>query len=116
MRASLQTLAYQSYESYTAPLEVLERNPQTKHAIVDYRELVKAPRETVTQVYRELGFPISPAFEEILLEEEKRSGRHETTHRYSLDEFGLDAGEIQAELAPLFDRFEWPRSPIAKPR
>ena len=28
----------------------------------------------------------------------------------------IDAGDIQAELAPLFDRFEWPRSPIAKPR
>ena len=38
---------------------------------------------------------------EILLEEEKRSGRHETTHRYSLYEFGLDAGEIQERLQRL---------------
>ena len=109
MQHSLKILAKQSYESYTAPLDVLARNPGTKHAVVDYRELVASPRETVMQVYADLGFEIDAAFDAALEQVAKRSGQHETTHRYSLDEFGLDADEIQRELAPLFERFEWPR-------
>ena len=112
MHQSLHTLAQQSYETYTEPLAVLSRNPETKHSVVDYRELVAAPKATVQKIYADLGFTVDDRFETELGREEERSGRHETTHRYSLQEFGLDAGEIQRELAELFDEYEWPRSPL----
>ena len=39
--------------------------------------------------------------------QQKRAREHETTHRYSLEEFGLQGGEIRAELVDLFERFGW---------
>lgn len=111
MLRSLRTLAHQSYETYTGPLDVIARHPETRSAIVDYRALVDDTSNTVKQAYRDLELSISPEFEKVLEEEGARSGRHETTHRYSLEEFGLSKDEIHTELAALFERFDWPRDP-----
>ncbi len=37
----------------------------------------------------------------------ERGRPHASTHAYSLEEHGLEAGEIRRRLAPLFDRFGW---------
>ena len=111
MFRSLRILAEQSYETYTAPLEVIANHKEIRSAIVDYRELVDDTRNTVQKVYAELELPISAEFQKILGEEGARSGRHETTHRYSLEEFGLSKDEIHSELEDLFERFQWPRGP-----
>jgi len=76
-------------------------------AVVDYRDLVSAPKATVVDVYRRLGLDVSPEFDRILDEQERRARAHETTHRYSLEEFGLARDEIRTRLADLFDRYGW---------
>jgi hypothetical protein len=107
MERSLRALAQQSFHTYRYPLEVLARHPETRQAVLDYRELVSEPRASLERAYEQLGFAMSPAFREVLLAAEKRAKAHETGHRYSLEEFGLRAGEIRAELDDLFDRFHW---------
>ncbi len=107
MERSLRALAEQSFHTYRHPLRVLARHPETKQAVLDYRELVAEPLRTLERAYEQLGFAMSPAFREALLAAEKRAKAHETGHRYSLEEFGLRAGEIRAELADLFERFHW---------
>jgi hypothetical protein len=107
MSRSLRALAAQSFHSYKYPLEVLARHPNTKQAIVDYRELVAQPKRTVEAVYAQLGFPMSPEFSQVLTAEEQRAKSHETTHTYSLEEFGLKSEEIHAALADLFERYGW---------
>jgi omega-hydroxy-beta-dihydromenaquinone-9 sulfotransferase len=107
MQRSLRVLAEQSTHTYRYPLEVLARHPQTRRAIVDYRELVAEPKRVVESVYAELGLPLTPAFESVLVAEQQKASRHETAHRYSLEEFGLRGDEIRAELADLFERFRW---------
>ena len=111
MQGSLRVLAEQSYHTYRHPLEVLARHPETPHAIVDYAELVAAPRRVVEQVYRALGLPLSSAYAAILVAEEERARQHETTHRYDLAEFGLRADAIHAELKELCERFGWQEPP-----
>jgi hypothetical protein len=108
---SLGALAEQSFHTYRHPLEVLARHPETRHAIVDYRELVAEPRRTIERVYEQLGFEITPAFRDVLLGEEKRARRHETRHRYSLAAFRLRPDAIRSELADLFERFGWDAQP-----
>lgn len=110
MIPSLRVLAGQSFHTYTYPLGVLARHPETPHAIVDYRELVAHPARTVETVYAQLGFPVSPAFGQVLSAEERRARSHETTHRYSLAEFGLESDAIHAALADLFARYGWDAS------
>jgi omega-hydroxy-beta-dihydromenaquinone-9 sulfotransferase len=107
MNRSLRALADQSFHTYKYPLEVLARHPNTKQAIVDYRELVAQPKRTVEAVYAQLGFPMSSEFSQVLTAEEQRAKSHETTHTYSLDEFGLKSDEIHAALADLFERYGW---------
>lgn len=103
---SLRVLAEQSIHSYTHPLEVLARHPEVRSAMVDYRELVAAPDATMRRVYDELGLHLgSQAAAEF--EAAGRRHGHETAHRYSLAEFGLDAAAIRTALAPMFDQFGW---------
>lgn len=107
MERSLRVLAEQSFHTYRHPLEVLARHPETPHAIVDYAELVAAPKQTVERVYAQLGIEMTEGFERALAAAQERSRRHETSHRYSLEQFGLEAGEIRAKLGDLFERFGW---------
>jgi hypothetical protein len=103
----LRILAEQSFHTYRHPLEVLARHPETPQAVVDYRDAVADPAGTIEQVYHQLGFPMTPEYREVLLAEGKRARKHVSGHAYSLEEFGLGAGEIRTRLADLFDRHGW---------
>jgi hypothetical protein len=113
---SLRVLADQSFHSYRHPLEVLARHPEVARAVVDYRDLVASPKATVTDLYRRLGLDISPEFDRVLDEQERRSREHETTYRYSLEEFGLARDEIHTRLADLVARYGWGAEEAASPR
>ena len=107
IRESIRTMISLSYETYLYPLQALARHPQTPQAVVDYRELVAEPMRAVEKIYDALGLEMSEAFRATLRREQERTRRHETEHRYSLAEFGLDDAEIRRTLAPLFERFQW---------
>jgi len=108
MQKGFERLVEQSLHSYEYPDEVLDHHPELTLAEVDYRDLISHPKQVVRRVYADLGFAMSPDFEAILDEAQRKAGQHETRHRYSLAEFGLDEGEIRQRLAPLFERFDWP--------
>jgi len=106
-RRCLQILANQSWSSYRHPLETLEAHPETKGAVVDYRDLTSDPAATIERVYQDLGLPITDAFRETLAGEGKREQKHRTGHHYSLEEFGLEGDAIRERLGDLFERFQW---------
>jgi len=105
VRESLRVLAEASFHNYEHPLAVLAAHPEVPRAVVDYRDLVGDPAGTVRRVYDELGLEVGPELEAALAREQGRE--HRTTHRYSLEEFGLEADEIRTRLAPLFEEFGW---------
>lgn len=103
---SLRVLADQSVHSYEHPLRVLARHPEVPSSVVDYRELVANPAETMRRIYVELGLRLGPEAAAEFDAADKRRG-HETAHRYSLAEFGLDPGHIKAHLTGLFNEYDW---------
>lgn len=103
----LRILANQSWNTYLHPLEALERHPEVKGAVVDYRDLTSDPAATIERIYEDLDIPMTDAFREQLAAEGKRERKHRTRHTYSLEEFGLEADAIRTELAVLFERFQW---------
>lgn len=107
IRESTRVMTDLSYEHYLLPEAVLDRHPGVRRAVIDYRELVSAPRATIEKVYADLGVAMTPQMSGFLAAEEARARKHETEHRYSLEEFGLEHQEIRRRLAPLFDRFKW---------
>ena len=96
-----------SYETYLYPREALARHPGTPCATIDYRRLTTDPRSTIEAAYAELGLAMTPEYRAFLAAEAARARKHETEHRYSLAEFGLDDQEIRRRLAPLFEQFQW---------
>jgi len=107
----LRILANQSWHTYQHPIDVLDSHPETRGAIVDYRDLTSDPASTIERVYRDLDLPMSDEYREILAGESKREKAHKTSHTYSLEEFGLEADAIRRELAGLFERFQWDAEP-----
>jgi len=101
----LRILADQSWHTYRHPLETLAAHPETRGAVVDYRDLTSDPAAAIERVYHDLGLPMSDAFREVLAQEGKRE--HKTRHRYSLEEFGLEGDVIREQLGDLFERFQW---------
>jgi len=116
MQSSLRILAGMSFHNYQHPLAVLARHPETKRAIVDYRELVAEPKRVIEEVYAQLGFPVSSGYAAALEQEQKRARKHETSHRYSLEEFGLESTAIRSGLAELFERYRWDEEPASVER
>ncbi len=104
---TLKILANQSWHTYLHPIETLDASPQTRGAIVDYRDLTSDPAATIERVYRDLALPLSDDYRESLVGEGKRERQHQTRHTYSLEQFGLEADAIRNELGVLFDRFGW---------
>ena len=103
----LSILAEQSFHTYLYPLEVIARHPEVPHAVIDYRDLVSDPVASIESIYRAIGLPLSPGYREVLLAEGKRARQHKSSHSYSLEKFGLDAGAIRKGLAGLFEQYRW---------
>jgi len=105
IRYSLRVLADQSFDAYQHPLEVLAKHPDTRACVVDYRDLVSQSSITMRRIYDELGLELSQTVADAI---DSAAGQaHESTHRYCLEEFGLDPDEIHTQLADLFERFHW---------
>ncbi len=103
----LEVLVGQSWSTYMHPLLTLEEHPETRGAVVDYRDLTSDPAATIERVYQDLGLPMTDAFREVLAGEGKRERKHQTRHSYSLEEFGLERDAIRKNLGDLFERFRW---------
>jgi hypothetical protein len=103
---SLRVLADQSFDTYQRPLDVLARHPEVRSVVVDYRELIQQPEATMRRIYRELELDLGPLAATAFRSAAARGG-HESAHRYSREEFGLDPHEIHTRLAVLFDEYQW---------
>jgi len=106
-RHCLEVMVETSFDSYLHPLEILDANPRTRRAIVDYRELASDPGAAIERLYKDLDLQIGDAYRERLARLARREKRQATRHRYSLAEFGLEGDAIRARLGELFERFQW---------
>jgi hypothetical protein len=103
-------LAEQSFDTYLHPLAVLEAHPETRCAVVDYRDLVSNPADTIRDVYAALDLELSDGFATKLAGAGRRAATHVSTHAYSLEAFGLEADAIAQRLSNLFERYGWDRA------
>lgn len=104
---TLEILTDQSFHTYMHPIEALDAHPETRGAIVDYRDLTSDPAATIEEIYRTLELEMTDAFRAELAKQGKRERKHTTDHEYSLEEFGLEADAIRDRLGVLFERFGW---------
>lgn len=84
--------------------------PDHRHAFVVMNELAAAPAGTVKGLYERFGFPVTGAYAERLAEEEARNRTYSSSHKYSLEQFGLTVEEVEAGLDFLFERFNFEKA------
>lgn len=108
---SLQVLETMSYDCFHIPKQVLQQNPQIRSIVLDYRELVAQPRQTIELLYQTLGLPMTDKYAAILSEREGKSKKHKTKHSYSAEEFGMDVGKMHQELAAFYEEYRWEAPP-----
>lgn len=107
---SLELLTQTCYESFTHPKAVLEKHPHVPHMLVDYRQLITEPRQTIHALYKNLGMNVSEQYDQYLIEHEQKEKSHKTHFRYSIDEYdGLSVEKIEQQLDEFFTLYNWER-------
>jgi hypothetical protein len=77
------------------------RHDQAQFADVYYDDFVRDPIGTVEAVYAHFGLPFTGEARAAMadLHDESRAGSAKPAHRYSLEDFGLTAGEVDERFA-----------------
>jgi omega-hydroxy-beta-dihydromenaquinone-9 sulfotransferase len=104
---SLRALADMSFDCYRLPKRALEQHPNVPHYVVDYRDLVSQPKQTVLAVCQTLNLDISLSYQQTLDQEQSKARQHKTSHSYSLAEYGLDSRMIRTQLDEFFEYYRW---------
>jgi omega-hydroxy-beta-dihydromenaquinone-9 sulfotransferase len=106
---SLAVLENMSYDCFRLPRDVLRQHPQTPSMVVDYRDLVTQPKDTIEKLYQNFGLPVSETYAKVLAERDSEARAHTTKHSYSAKEFGMDVEKMQHELAEFYAQYHWPK-------
>jgi hypothetical protein len=83
-------------------------NPAQYHCI-DYRDLVRNPREAIEKVYAHFNWPMSDALRTRLDDASQRQEKFKSKHEYTLEEYGLSKEWIQRDLGELLDFYKLER-------
>ena len=76
---------------------------------VQYLDLLDDPVATIGRAFEELGVPMSPELPDLVRDYLGRKPQNRFgVHRYTLSDYGFDAAEVRAELAPYIDAFDVP--------
>ncbi|MFK7978334.1 MAG: sulfotransferase [Halioglobus sp.] len=105
---SLNVLETMSYDCFHIPRNVLRQHPMTPAVVVDYRELVTRPKETIEALYQVFSIPMSPVYRLVLDERDEKAREHKTKHSYSAKEFGMDIDRMYVELEEFYETYDWP--------
>lgn len=90
---------------YTYPIEQLDKRPESCRVIETYDNLVSDPGAFVKDIYDRFDFTITPEYQQYLDGETEKSKKYQSKHSYSLDQYGLNAGQVVSDFKPIFDRF-----------
>ncbi len=90
---------------YDYTIRQLEQGPASSYLVVRYADLVGDLDRTITRIYAEFQFQITPQYVAALQEEVEKARRYESRHEYSLAEMGLTREQIAVEYRDVIARF-----------
>jgi len=86
-------------------LSEIDGDPAERSAFAPLQEVRNDVEGFVTRLYRRFGWEVSPSFSLVLDGESERGRSHESKHRYSLEEFGLEREDLRRRFHGLNRRF-----------
>lgn len=97
---------------YIHPHQYLKHLPPQQYIKVRFRDLVKNPKEAVETIYEQFGMEITPEYRKILIEETEKAKQFTSSHKYSLQEMGLDSDTLTQEFDPAIEEYGIETLPI----
>jgi hypothetical protein len=79
--------------------QLRQRVPESRHAALGMPELRTGLGERITAIYARFGLALSPAFAQVLADEDGKSRRYRSAHRYSLEQFGMTSASLCERFA-----------------
>ena len=101
--------ARQAVEWYKHLYAFRERVEPRQYYCIDYRELIRNPRETVEKLYEHFGWSMSEGYRTRLEAATERQREFKSKHEYTLEEFGLTKEWIQQELGEVMETYHLER-------
>lgn len=90
---------------YIYPHQYLKNLPPDQYIKVNFRDLVKNPKEVIENIYQRFGIEITPEYQRILVEETEKARHYTSNHSYPLGKMGLDDTALTEEFNPIFKDF-----------
>lgn len=97
-------------EALDKAMKIRDNSKKSHFIDILYKDLVKSPIETIKKIYDYFGFDYTKEFEERMKAWIAKNPKNKHgVHRYSLEQFGLTADEVNRQFAEYIERFEIPR-------
>jgi omega-hydroxy-beta-dihydromenaquinone-9 sulfotransferase len=90
---------------YTYFHEHIKKLPRNQWYTLKYEDLTERPKQEVIKIYEHFGMSVSPAFSERLEKAGKRAKRYESSHKYTLEQYGMKKADVLSKLEPIFDLY-----------
>lgn len=90
---------------YIYPHQYLKNLPPDQYTMVRFKDLVKNPKEVIENIYQRFGIEMTPEYQQILIEETEKAKQFTSSHKYSLQEMGLDSNTLTEEFNPIIKDF-----------
>jgi len=74
--------------------------------VVRFDDLVTNTKQTVQEIYQRLGLDLTPEFLDLLERESALARTHQSQHRYSLEEMGIDPQTLQDRFAAIISEYQ----------
>ncbi len=73
-----------------------------------YADLVRNPDSVARSIYKHFGIPLTPRAARQIQTETKRALEYKSSHRYTLQEYGLNQDWVKREVGGLMRRYKFP--------
>ena len=83
--------------------------PEDKYYTLKYDDLVTQPKDTVLKIYERFGLEVNEKFEKRLNELTARSKNYQSSHKYSVDQYGITKEQIYQQLEAVFEEHGFER-------
>jgi hypothetical protein len=91
---------------YGYPMQKLEQLPENQQVVVRFDDLVTNTKKTVQDIYLRLGLDLTPEFLDLLELESTLARNHQSRHRYSPEEMGIDPQALQDRFNGIINEYQ----------
>lgn len=92
---------------YNYPLELMDVWPSGEFLILEYRNLIARPVETISLLYLHFGLNMDRGFKKRLEIESRRTDEYSSGRRLSLEEVGYERKEVGERFFKVYRRFDF---------